>query len=1164
MEGLSMWGGVLGARKSSQAMIALFAAFALFASLSQSASAKGGGQIGEAWGTPGTGNGQLFNPAMFGADSTDGTVYTGDYTGTVSTETSNYRIQQLSAGGEFKASAEIKRFPVTKKIIGLQGIAVDHSLGRIYMVESCRVSALGGTFTCKETGGKFAARKILVYSTTPEGAKLVPDKTTPTIALPEGEKEIYSVQAIAVDPSNHDILLLGEENAGHKIVQRVSSAGVLGARFTDTSDVLKPSAGGGEDSFASSLAVAPSGTAYTVTGLSSPGRTFTRAWQLPSSLASVEAVPGFASAAEKEGWPLGHVSKVEATFGGPQLAISTDGGTLYWKEYKVNSGGPSEAGELLVRGYSISKGESTAIWGGGSSKCKITTSNAALAATSSGNLAVLDTGAETAKPGDKPAYGLKTITFGASGTGCVEPIAKFTVNGKKEGEEPTGIKPGDTVSFDASSSELAGGFRKELIWKFGDGTEKTVVPAKEGEEASATVTHVYSSAAKVTVRLEVKLLNPPFGDPAPVERTFTVGTPAKPKFKLKVAKSGTGTGTVSSTPSGINCDPTCEAEFDEGTEVTLSQSADPGSEFKGWSGACSGTGACKVTMSAAKSVGAEFALEKHLLSVSETGSGTGKVTSSPGGIDCGTTCSASFDHNVEVTLTPSADPGSEFKGWSGACSGTGACKVTMSAAKSVGAEFVATSSFLLTVKKAGSGYGPVTSSPAGIDCHTTCAASFSGGSTVTLSGEPGPGSKLAWSGCDAIVGANECKVTMSGAREVVATFEEALCTGANIVGAGSSLQRIAQTEVWKVGFEGTICNSGTHPTVTYNSVGSGAGMSEWNFDGTKGSINTGVSFIGTDDAPTAAQIANIKSKAGGAQLAVIPVAQTSIAILANPPAGCEVEAITNSNLAGVFEGRIANWGGLEGAEGTCDSPIARVVRKDGSGTTYQLKNYLFQLYKKGLSCTVGATEGKQSWQELEAIGAAGAPNVSWPESCTEKPLSPVVRPAGNGGGEVVSTVNATPGSIGYAALPDAKAGASGGTTILALQNNGQKKGGEANFANAASGTTANCGSTTYTGFKLNTNRDVDWSGVFGAKPAVGGKGYPLCALTYALAFHGYSAAGFSEGQEVTARDYLNGYVVRAAGQAAVAGHFYSPLPTSAESKFDVLGAARWAASSINY
>src|SRR5664279_1212994 len=450
--GMSCWfaadGTSIARRWSMMTVVLATAAIAILSLLgAQTTAARGGGQIGESFGTPGVGNGQFFNPAMLGVDSQNGTIYTGDYNGVLTTEASNYRIQQLSPSGEFKASAEIKRFPEAGKNVGLQGIAVDHELGRIYIVESCRVANTGGTFACRAiAGGKYAARKILVYSTTPEGEKL---KALSSIALPEGEKEIYEPKAIAVDPSNHDLLILGEENAKHAVIQRVSSAGVLGARFVDSSDVLHPNTGA--ESFASSLAVSNTGETYTLTGLSNPGSEFTRAFQLPPSLASVEAVPGFAAAAEKEAWALGHESKVEKNFGGPQLAISADGSTLYWKDWKAHSG-PTEAGELIIHGYSLSKGETTAIWGGGSSKCKITTSAAPLAASSGGNVVVFDTGAETAKTTDKPLYGLKMITFGAGGTGCVEPVAKFTVNGKSAAEEVS-VKPGETVTFDAASSE---------------------------------------------------------------------------------------------------------------------------------------------------------------------------------------------------------------------------------------------------------------------------------------------------------------------------------------------------------------------------------------------------------------------------------------------------------------------------------------------------------------------------------------------------------------------------------------------------------------------------------------------------------------------------------------------------------------------------------------
>ena len=71
------------------------------------------------------------------------------------------------------------------------------------------------------------------------------------------------------------------------------------------------------------------------------------------------------------------------------------------------------------------------------------------------------------------------------------------------------------------------------------------------------------------------------------------------------------------------------------------------------------------------------------LSVSRTGSGAGKVTSDPAGIDCGSSCSAAFPVGSNVALSASPDKGSEFTGWSGACSGTGACTVTMREALSL-------------------------------------------------------------------------------------------------------------------------------------------------------------------------------------------------------------------------------------------------------------------------------------------------------------------------------------------------------------------------------------------------------------------------------------------------------------------------------------------------
>ncbi|HQR10874.1 MAG TPA: hypothetical protein PLW68_06040, partial [Casimicrobiaceae bacterium] len=189
--------------------------------------------------------------------------------------------------------------------------------------------------------------------------------------------------------------------------------------------------------------------------------------------------------------------------------------------------------------------------------------------------------------------------------------------------------------------------------------------------------------------------------------------------QLSVVLAGSGTGTVTANSGAINCPTTC-SDIYPGTTVTLTPTNGTGT-FAGWSGACSGTGSCVVTVDAAKSVTATFNLPTFALSVSKAGTGAGLVTSNPAGINCGATCSASYTSGTIVTLTAAPTAPSVFAGWSGACSGTGSCVVTVDAAKSVTATFDLPT-FALTVSKAGTGSGLVTSNPAGINCGATCSA----------------------------------------------------------------------------------------------------------------------------------------------------------------------------------------------------------------------------------------------------------------------------------------------------------------------------------------------------------------------------------------------------------------------------------------------------------
>jgi len=79
------------------------------------------------------------------------------------------------------------------------------------------------------------------------------------------------------------------------------------------------------------------------------------------------------------------------------------------------------------------------------------------------------------------------------------------------------------------------------------------------------------------------------------------------------------------------------------------------------------------------------------LTVSKNGTGSGTVSSSPTGISCGSTCSASFLQNETVTLTAAGDAGSIFTGWSGGgCSGTGTCVVSLANNTTVTATFATT------------------------------------------------------------------------------------------------------------------------------------------------------------------------------------------------------------------------------------------------------------------------------------------------------------------------------------------------------------------------------------------------------------------------------------------------------------------------------------------
>lgn len=239
---------------------------------------------------------------------------------------------------------------------------------------------------------------------------------------------------------------------------------------------------------------------------------------------------------------------------------------------------------------------------------------------------------------------------------------------------------------------------------------------------------------------------------------------------VTVTPSGNGAGTVSSTPGGLSCPGACSLTVAEGAQVALTAVAQSSSVFLGWSGGgCTGTGSCIVTAGSDQNVTASFGLQRSLL-VTVVGSGTGTVTSSPGGISCGADCAEIYPPGTSVTLTASAAADSRFVGWTGGgCTGTGTCVVTVNDAVMVEARFERLVRSLM-VNRTGLGTGTV-ASLVGIACGGTCSATVPDGTSVVLTATPDAGSLFAgWSG--PCTGTNQiCSFTIHGDVTAGAQFD---------------------------------------------------------------------------------------------------------------------------------------------------------------------------------------------------------------------------------------------------------------------------------------------------------------------------------------------------------------------------------------------------------
>ncbi len=332
-----------------------------------------------------------------------------------------------------------------------------------------------------------------------------------------------------------------------------------------------------------------------------------------------------------------------------------------------------------------------------------------------------------------------------------------------------------------------------------------------GGSGTASGTTAWSTSG-ITLQPGANVLTVTARDATGNSGTATLTVTYTPSVALTIAKAGSGSGSVTSGPAGVNCGSTCSASYPSGTAVTLTPAAAGTSTFAGWSGGgCSGTGSCIVTVSGATTVTATFALQTYSLSASLGGNGSGTITSAPTGITCGSSCSATYASGSTVTLSAAPTATSTFTGWSGGgCSGTGSCVVTVSAATSVTASF-ALQTYSLSASLGGNGSGTVTSAPTGITCGASCSATYTVGSVVALTAAPSATSAFTgWSG-GGCSGTGPCTVTVSAATAVTANFAlRSFSLNATTTGAGSGTITSAPT--------GITCGASCSATYTSGSV----------------------------------------------------------------------------------------------------------------------------------------------------------------------------------------------------------------------------------------------------------------------------------------------------------------------------------------------------------
>jgi Fe-S cluster biogenesis protein NfuA len=316
------------------------------------------------------------------------------------------------------------------------------------------------------------------------------------------------------------------------------------------------------------------------------------------------------------------------------------------------------------------------------------------------------------------------------------------------------------------------------VWSIANGS----LPAGLSLSSSGVIsgTPTVAGASSFTVRVE---------DGSGQSDTRSLSLTVEPRrFNLQVVGNGNGDGRVTSSPPGIECDisgtdesGSCMFSFVEGTTVTLGPLAGGGSVFMGWSGACTGTAPCSVTMTEPRGVSARF---DHILRITTAVLPSGHVAAAYSarleaaggyGEQTWTTSSGSLPPGLNLATTGLIDGTPTTEGtWSftARVQDIGGQVATRNLSISIGPR-----QFPLSIQGSGTGSGRVEAGGGAINCVInagvrtgSCYAQFDEGTILLMARVPETGSVFAgWTG--ACSGTGPCEVSMTEPRGLVAQFD---------------------------------------------------------------------------------------------------------------------------------------------------------------------------------------------------------------------------------------------------------------------------------------------------------------------------------------------------------------------------------------------------------